>query len=874
MQALLSRPRARRPLALGRAYAVLIALVAALGGLLLAAPTVLAANFSWSGEGSASANTLSNSANWSGVRVQRVRLLPWRALVLALVLALLAGSALSTGSGSRDSFGVVSASRSDGLSRRSLLSLPVAAQGPVSAALGANGGPFTVSERKGALSASNSVQRLSADFTRSGIVIRSGSTHVSLGLVALGYGSSRVAVNQVAPRAHANRVIYQYPQLTEWYANGPLGFEQGFTLRRAYARSDTRVVDVVMALSGNGAATVAEGGRSLVVRHGAKTILRYTDLVATDAHGRQLPSRLELHRSQLVLRVDTHDASYPIRIDPLIEQGAKLTGGEETGGEDFGFSVALSSDGNTALIGGYGEQNNSAGAAWVFTRSGSTWTQQGKKLTGGEEVGVGMFGWRVALSSDGNTALIGGPGDHGGGSFAQGRGAAWVFTRSGSTWTQQGKKIAPTEEAATGFFGVSVALSGDGNTALVGCACGNLAGAAVAYTRSGSTWMQQGGPLTGGEESGAGYFGWSVALSENGNTALIGGAYDNSSAGAAWVFTRSGSTWSQQGKKLTGSEESGAGAFGSSVALSTDGNTALIGGDGDNSYVGAAWVFTRSGSTWSQQGKKLTGGEESGKAAFSGKVALSADGNTALIGGSGDNEGVGAAWVFTRSGSTWSQQGKKLTGKEEVGKGAFGTSVALSSEGNTALLGGEADNSYVGAAWAFTPGVVSEEEHHEEHKEESKGGGSPGGGGTGGSQTGGNSTSPGSGSGGTISTAQLMASLAPQLVPSGKGAKIASLLKSGGVALPFTALEAGTVTVQWYLVPHGAKLATKAKPILVASGKLTFSGTGTGKIKLKLTVAGKRLLKHAKRLKLTAKGTFTSTGGMIVSASRQLLLTR
>jgi hypothetical protein len=112
------------------------------------------------------------------------------------------------------------------------------------------------------------------------------------------------------------------------------------------------------------------------------------------------------------------------------------------------------------------------------------------------------------------------------------------------------------------------------------------------FTRSGGAWTQQGSKLTGSGESGAGDFGYSVALSGDGNTALIGGYKDNSFVGAAWGFTRSGGAWTQQGSKLTGSGESGAGWFGVSVALSSDGNTALIGGPGDNSWVGAAWVFT------------------------------------------------------------------------------------------------------------------------------------------------------------------------------------------------------------------------------------------------------------------------------------------
>ena len=123
-------------------------------------------------------------------------------------------------------------------------------------------------------------------------------------------------------------------------------------------------------------------------------------------------------------------------------------------------------------------------------------------------------------------------------------------------------------------------------------------------------------------------------------------------------------------------------------------------------------MFTRSGSTWTQQGAKLTAkaGEESAEGEFGFSVALSSEGTTAVMGGPHDSEGVGAAWVFTRSGSTWTQQGSKLTGSEEIGAGQFGSSVALSSEGNTALSGGSADNNNIGAAWVFVntaPTVVT-----------------------------------------------------------------------------------------------------------------------------------------------------------------------
>jgi hypothetical protein len=113
-----------------------------------------------------------------------------------------------------------------------------------------------------------------------------------------------------------------------------------------------------------------------------------------------------------------------------------------------------------------------------------------------------------------------------------------------------------------------------------------------------------------------------------------------------WVFTRSNATWSQQGAKLTGGGETGQGEFGNGVALSEDGEVALIGAPGDASKLGAAWEFTRSGSIWAQLGAKLTGSEEQGNGQFGWSVALSGDGATALIGGDGSDRRAGAAWVF------------------------------------------------------------------------------------------------------------------------------------------------------------------------------------------------------------------------------------
>jgi IPT/TIG domain/FG-GAP repeat len=651
--------------------------------------------------------------------------LPWRALVAAALLSLLVGATLSRGLAGEH----VSTLRTAVTPRGGPSSLPLAARSPVSAALGARGHAYAVSASPQGLRAVAPAQGLRTRFDRSGVWLSAGAVHVGLSLRAIGYGRSLTVLGAVTPSATDNRVSYAHSGLDEWYANGPLGVEQGFTITRAPSDHVTGALTLSVALSGNARTSLSPDGRSVAFSHGGSA-LQYTGLTATDATGRTVHSWLGLDAGHVQLRVDTRGARYPLTIDPLIQQGKKLTAAEPEGEVVkglTGFSVALSADGNTALIGAP-RADNYTGVALVFTRSGSTWTQQGPALVGGEQSGGGGevpcvgepeeqgeeegesgcgFGSSVALSADGNTALIGGPRD------SENVGAAWVFTRSGSsTWSQQGSKLTGGGELGHAQFGRSVALSADGSTALIG---GPLhePGAAWVFTRAGSSWSQQ-EELTSGDGVGIGhYFGRSVALSGDGNTALVGDSCDVGCAGAAWVFTRAGSTWSPQRSKLTGgSEESGEGRFGFSVALSADASTALVGARNDNGGAGAAWVFSDVESTWKQPGQKITGGGEAiGQPKFGYGVALSSDGSTALIGARGDTSHRGAAWLFTRSVAGWTQQDKKLTGgeeDEEIGAGNFGASVALSSTGKIALVGGPDDNGKIGAAWAFAPGPTVE----------------------------------------------------------------------------------------------------------------------------------------------------------------------
>ncbi|OYV98225.1 MAG: hypothetical protein B7Z68_01420 [Acidobacteria bacterium 21-70-11] len=382
------------------------------------------------------------------------------------------------------------------------------------------------------------------------------------------------------------------------------------------------------------------------------------------------------------------------------QQGGKLVGSGAVGPAHQGYSVALSAHGNTAIVTGYGD-DAFAGAAWVFTRGEGVWSQEGSKLVGADATGVARFGKSVAVSADGNTAIVSGPYDD------ANTGAAWLFTRSNGVWSQQGSKLVGTGAVGNAEQGWSAAISADGATAIVGGAFDNSnTGAAWVYTLAGGVWSQQGGKLVGTGAAGGAAQGYSVAISADGNTAILGGVADNSFAGAVWVFTRSAGVWSQQGGKLVGSDAVGGAFQGYSVAVSADGNTAIVGGYGDNATTGAAWVFTRSAGVWSQQGSKLVGSDAAGDAAQGWSVAISANGNAAAVGGPSDNFNAGAAWLYTRSAGAWSQQGGKLAGTGAVGAANQGA-VAISADGTTVIAGGSYDDAKAGAAWVFvTPGCA------------------------------------------------------------------------------------------------------------------------------------------------------------------------
>jgi hypothetical protein len=357
----------------------------------------------------------------------------------------------------------------------------------------------------------------------------------------------------------------------------------------------------------------------------------------------------------------------------LPSQQARLTASDGVPNDLFGYSVAIS--GSTAVVGAFGKSGNT-GEAYVFVRSGTTWSQQAR-LIASDGATSDKFGNSVAIS--GSTVLVGAH-QH------AAKGAVYVFVRSGTIWTQQAELTA-ADGVSGDDFGYSVAISG--STALIGAPSKSLSrGVAYVFLGSGTTWSQQ-AKLTAADRAQGDSFGSSMAIS--GSTAVVG-AFGAGLVGAAYVFVGSGTTWSQQAK-LTASDSVLGDYFGYSVAIY--GSSAVMGAYNKNSITGAAYVFVRSGTTWSEQAK-LTASDGVSGDSFGWSVAIY--GSRAVVGSLNSNGSTGAAYVFVHSGTTWTQQAK-LTTLDGGYYDSFGASVALS--GSTNLLGAPGSNSRGGAAYVF-----------------------------------------------------------------------------------------------------------------------------------------------------------------------------
>ncbi len=387
----------------------------------------------------------------------------------------------------------------------------------------------------------------------------------------------------------------------------------------------------------------------------------------------------------------------------------KLTASDATTGDQFGKSVSVSGDGTTALIGAPRDDEPSitGGAAYVYDLSGRSPSETQLIASDADFDFRDRFGRSVSVSGDGTTALVGAPRDDGIGSDS---GAAYVYDLSGSSPTET--KLAPSAVNYWDLFGWSVSVSGDGTTALVGAIgdseAASFAGAAYVIDLSGGAPTET--KLTANDAATNDAYGIDVSVSDDGTTALIGCTGDSAAgdaSGAVYVYDLSGGAPTET--KLTANDGATGDLFGSSVSVSGDGTTALVGAYGNDdtgSDSGSAYVYDLSGSAVTQT--KLIASDTTAGDSFGESVSVSGDGTTALVGAVGNEDaggGLGSAYVYDLTGSSLIET--ELTTSDVAD--AFGYGVAMNDDGTTALVGAFADDdadagpySNRGSAYVFT----------------------------------------------------------------------------------------------------------------------------------------------------------------------------
>ena len=360
-------------------------------------------------------------------------------------------------------------------------------------------------------------------------------------------------------------------------------------------------------------------------------------------------------------------------------QTQKILAADGAGDDRFGNSVEI--NGNDAIIGAYFDDISSqgnAGSAYVFVSSGGSWSQQ-QKLTASDSQADDEFGWSVSI--DGDYAIVGAHKEDGSGID---RGAAYVFYRSGTTWTEQ-QKLTPGDTADNDFFGKSVSI--DGEYAIVGAPGKNSnQGFSYIFKRTGTVWTQ----MTKVGATGSNKLGWSVSISM---PCVIMGAYGtNSNTGTAHIYELQGSSWYGKGA-LTASDGMISDLFGISVAF--DGDYVICGSPGhDLTYggEGAAYIFEKPGTGWTTmtETQKITASDNEGGDGFGQSVSIDGDGIfVAAPSEDGSGNARGAAYIFNRASSSWSEV-TKLTASDAANDDYFGWGVSIS--GDSAISGAYAND--------------------------------------------------------------------------------------------------------------------------------------------------------------------------------------
>lgn len=535
--------------------------------------------------------------------------------------------------------------------------------------------------------------RFSAEISTTGALkLTANAASLAIRTVAYGSGANRVATS--APQlgrgvddAGWPRLNLARPNFNEWFVNERAGMHHWMQVQSKPGIGQNLWVKLAV----SGATGLQQIDEETVELKTATATFSYAGLSVWDANGTILPAHIETANDAMYVVVDDQNAQYPVTIDPVWTQQTKLIASDGANSDQFGFSVSVSGD--LAVIGApYANLTGSdLGAAYVFRRSGASWTQEAK-LSASDGANGDYFGYSVGIS--GSTVVVGAYGDAGG--------SAYVFVRNGTSWSQQ-QKLVGSGLGSSDQFGSAVAISG--NSIVVGARNadpgGSNRGAGFVFVRNGSTWTQE-ARLLASDGRNSDQLGYSVGISGD---RVVLGAYGAdagaSNGGAAYVYERSGSTWTQA-LKFVAPDAGINDRLGFSSSIS--GDTFITGArfaDAGGTDRGAAYVVSKATGSWVMQAKltasSATNGDNFG-------FAVSISGDLALVGAYSSDIGGsnrGAAYSYTRTAGTWGAE-SLILGADNANGNQFGCSVSV--DGETALVGArlaDPGGSNRGAAYTF-----------------------------------------------------------------------------------------------------------------------------------------------------------------------------
>ena len=533
---------------------------------------------------------------------------------------------------------------------------------------------------------------------------------LKLRLSRIGNAKKLYALDTAKPVITGNRASYQKKNVEEWYVNGPLGLEQGFNVPKPMGKELVLEIET---------SWLAESqGKNIQLSNGDNRWF-FGALYAVDSSGQTLPSTMKVENGRVRLEVATRNARFPIIIDPILTKKATLIASDQKAFLGFGRSAAISGDGNTAIVGSDGN------AAYIYRRTISGWLQVQKLVKPNtlrcNRNNPAWFGWSVALSKDGSTAMVGASGIftlYIGGFIPvpvfHSCGDLPVYRKQGTKWVLE-KILTSPSVTVEDMFGSSVSLSQDGNRAVVGAqltkcvANANRCGAIYFFERGANGWAFPKRFINATTyDVSQGYFGATTAMSADGLWALVG----TPGGDTAWAFQRQAAPtgWkSTQAIKFPAARLTK--DFGTAMALSAIGDRAVISAQsatniadckGDYNDCGAAYSFVRQGTKWTLQ-SIFTAKDSHSYNYFGESLAMSANGNRVIVGTSSAdciNGNCGAAYLFDRIGTTWVQQGRVTgpsagLGGTDLG-GDFGGAVSIDDDGANFLVAARRDNCFFG----------------------------------------------------------------------------------------------------------------------------------------------------------------------------------